>query len=355
MGQCYLLLAAMSVETERVIAEIDVVRNFSEVFLDEVSGLPPVREMEFNIDLVPGAGGPVSVAPYRMAPAELVELRGQLEDLLKKQLVRLSVSPWGAPVLLVKKKDRGSQLCIDYQQLIKLTIKNKYPLPRIDDLMDQLYNNSFHASIGMAPFEVLYGRRCRTPLCSYQDDESAVVRPELILQTTEEVKLFQIRPNDQSTLLKSGRLLQQYVVDNYVKIESWDDMLSPNGTCFTTFKKAAEHRGFLESDNSIHECLVEASSLQMSYALRSLFVAILIFCEPTNVRQIWDDFYTYMMEDYPSTSVAVTTNSINMLLKDLNDLLIPLHGLMGKHGNNYTFYFLFLIWFSTASDCEFVI
>nr|KYP33070.1 Transposon Ty3-I Gag-Pol polyprotein [Cajanus cajan] len=95
------------------------------------------REMEFSIDLVPGAG-PMSVAPYRIALAELVELKGQLEDLLEKQLVQPSVSPWGAPVLLVKKKDGGSRLCVDYRQLNKLTIKNKYPLSRIDDLMDQL-------------------------------------------------------------------------------------------------------------------------------------------------------------------------------------------------------------------------
>nr|KYP76963.1 Retrotransposable element Tf2 [Cajanus cajan] len=103
-AECCLLLAALSVETERVISEIDVVRDFAEVFPDEVPRLPPIREMKFSIDLVPGAG-PVSVAPYRMAPAELAELKRQLEDLLEKQLVRPSVSPWPAPVLLVRKKD----------------------------------------------------------------------------------------------------------------------------------------------------------------------------------------------------------------------------------------------------------
>nr|KYP31201.1 hypothetical protein KK1_048709 [Cajanus cajan] len=82
-AECCLLLATMSVETEKVIAEIDVVRDFAKVFPDEVLGLPPIREMEFSIELVPTAG-PVSVAPYRMAPAELVELKGQLEDLLEK-------------------------------------------------------------------------------------------------------------------------------------------------------------------------------------------------------------------------------------------------------------------------------
>nr|KYP42366.1 Transposon Ty3-I Gag-Pol polyprotein [Cajanus cajan] len=84
-----------------------------------------------------------------MAPAELVELKGQLEDLLEKQLVRPSVSPWGAPVLLVKKKDGGSRLCVDYRQLNKLIIKNKYPLSRIDDLMDQLRGASVFSKIDL--------------------------------------------------------------------------------------------------------------------------------------------------------------------------------------------------------------
>nr|KYP63406.1 Retrotransposable element Tf2 [Cajanus cajan] len=107
-----------------------------------------MRDVEFNIDLVPGAG-PVSVAPYRMALVELVELKRQIEDLLEKQMVRPSVSPWGAPVLLVKKKDGKAHLCVDYRQLNKLTIKNKYPLPRIDDLMDQLRGASIFSKIDL--------------------------------------------------------------------------------------------------------------------------------------------------------------------------------------------------------------
>jgi len=78
------------------------------------------------------------MTPYKMAPAELTELKKQIEDLLEKKFIRPSASPWGAPVLLVKKKDESSRLCVDYRQLNKLTIKNKYPLPRIDDLLDQL-------------------------------------------------------------------------------------------------------------------------------------------------------------------------------------------------------------------------
>ncbi|XP_052736657.1 uncharacterized protein LOC128197864 [Vigna angularis] len=125
-----------------------VVNEFMDVFPEEVPSLPPQREVEFSIDLVSGAG-PVSIAPYRMAPAELAELKKQIEDLLEKQFIRPSASPWGAPVLLVKKKDGSSRLCVDYRQLNKLTIKNKYPLPRIDDLMDQLHGATVFSKIDL--------------------------------------------------------------------------------------------------------------------------------------------------------------------------------------------------------------
>jgi len=137
-AQCYMIFDKIEVEKEERITVIPVVRDFEDVFPEEVPTLPPRREVEFSIDLVPGAG-PVSIAPYRMAPAKLVELKKQIEGLFEKQFRRSSASPWVAPVLLVKKKDGDSRLCVDYRQLNKLTIKNKYPLPRIDDLMDQLH------------------------------------------------------------------------------------------------------------------------------------------------------------------------------------------------------------------------
>ena len=119
------------------IRSILVVDEYGDVFLDEILKLPPIRDVDFTIDLIPGAG-PVSMAPYRMAPAELTELKKQIEDLPEKKFIRLSASPWGAQVLFLKKKDGSSKLCVDYCQLNKLTIKNKYPLSRIDDLVDQL-------------------------------------------------------------------------------------------------------------------------------------------------------------------------------------------------------------------------
>ncbi|GKB56867.1 putative reverse transcriptase domain-containing protein [Tanacetum coccineum] len=122
---------------ERKLDDIRVVRDFPEVFPDDLSGLPPVREIEFRIDLIPGAS-PVVKSPYRLAPSEMLELSNQLKELQEKGFIRPSHSPWGAPVLFVKKKDGAMRMCIDYRELNKLTIKNRYPLPRIDDLFDQL-------------------------------------------------------------------------------------------------------------------------------------------------------------------------------------------------------------------------
>ena len=108
-----------------------------DVFLEELPGLPPDRAISFEIELLPRTA-PISKAPYRMAPAELKELQLQLQELLEKGFICPSHSLWGAPVLFVKKKDGTFRMCIDYRELNKVTIKNKYPLPRIDDLFDQL-------------------------------------------------------------------------------------------------------------------------------------------------------------------------------------------------------------------------
>ncbi|XP_050896304.1 uncharacterized protein LOC127103052 [Lathyrus oleraceus] len=110
----FLLMASLSVESQAIIADLPVVCNFPEVFPDEIPSAPPEREVEFTIDLVPGTR-PIFMAPYRMSTSELAELKSQLEDLLERKFVRPTVSPWGAPVLLVKKKDGSMRLCIDYR------------------------------------------------------------------------------------------------------------------------------------------------------------------------------------------------------------------------------------------------
>ncbi|GKB41116.1 putative reverse transcriptase domain-containing protein, partial [Tanacetum coccineum] len=116
--------------------------------VQDLSGLPPTRQVEFQIDLVPGAA-PVARAPYRLAPSEMKELSEQLKELSDKGFIRPSSSPWGAPVLFVKKKDGSFRMCIDYRELNKLTVKNRYPLPRIDDLFDQLQGSSVYSKIDL--------------------------------------------------------------------------------------------------------------------------------------------------------------------------------------------------------------
>ena len=133
---------------KRAIGIIPVVREFKDVFPEELPGLPPKRDVDFAIELIPGTA-PISISPYRMAPAELLELKKQLQDLLDKGFIRPSVSPWGAPVLFVKKKDGTMRLCMDYRQLNRVTVRNKYALPRVDDLFDQLRGASVFSKIDL--------------------------------------------------------------------------------------------------------------------------------------------------------------------------------------------------------------
>eukprot|EP00253_Pinus_taeda_P016981 PITA_16981 len=131
-----------------ILNNILVIQEFTDVFPEEIPGLPPKRNIDFTIELVPGAA-PVSRAPYRMSVPELTELKMQLQELLDKNYIRPSVSPWGAPMLFVKKKDGTFRMCIDYRQLNKLTIKNKYPLPRIDELFDQVKGATMFSKIDL--------------------------------------------------------------------------------------------------------------------------------------------------------------------------------------------------------------
>nr|GEY02904.1 putative reverse transcriptase domain-containing protein [Tanacetum cinerariifolium]GEY02910.1 putative reverse transcriptase domain-containing protein [Tanacetum cinerariifolium] len=114
----------------------------------DLPGLPPARPVEFQIDLIPGAAL-VARAPYRLAPSEMKELSEQLQELSDKGFIRPSSSPWGASVLFVKKKDGPFRMCIDYRELNKLTVKNRYPLPRINDLFDQLQGSSIYSKINL--------------------------------------------------------------------------------------------------------------------------------------------------------------------------------------------------------------
>ncbi|GJT72952.1 hypothetical protein Tco_1032238 [Tanacetum coccineum] len=151
---CHVFLANITTTKDedkskgRRLEDVPVVQEFPEVFPKDLLGIPPTRQVEFQIDLVPGAT-PVARAPYRLAPSEMKELAEQLQELTDKGFIRPSSSPWGAPVLFVKKKDGSFRMCIDYRELNKLTVKNRYPLLRIDDLFDQLQGSSIYSKIDL--------------------------------------------------------------------------------------------------------------------------------------------------------------------------------------------------------------
>ena len=130
------------------VEKLPVVREFPDVFPEELPGIPLKREVDLAIEIVLGTV-PMSRAPYRMAPTELKELKSQLQELLDKGFIRPNVSPWGAPVLFVKKKNGTLQMCIDYWKINKVTVKNKYPLPRIKNLFDQLKGSGVFSKIDL--------------------------------------------------------------------------------------------------------------------------------------------------------------------------------------------------------------
>nr|GEV77792.1 putative reverse transcriptase domain-containing protein [Tanacetum cinerariifolium] len=133
---------------KKKLQDIPVICNFPKVFLDDLPGLPPPQQVEFKIKLILGDAH-VARAPYRLAPSELKELSDQLKELSEKGFIRSSSSPWRALVLFVKKKDRSFYMCINYQDLNKLTVEDRYPLPRIDDLFDQLQGSSVYSKIDL--------------------------------------------------------------------------------------------------------------------------------------------------------------------------------------------------------------
>jgi hypothetical protein len=128
--------------------EIKIVQHYPYVFPEELPGMPPNRDIEFIIELLLRTP-PISKRPYRMPVNELVELKNQIAELQAKRFIRQSSSPWGAPVLFIEKKDGTQRMCVDYCSLNEVTIKNKYPLPRIEDLFDQMKGASVFSKIDL--------------------------------------------------------------------------------------------------------------------------------------------------------------------------------------------------------------
>jgi hypothetical protein len=153
--------------TDIKVKDIPVVCEYSDVFPDDLPGMPPDRDIEFIIELQPGTA-PISKRPYRMPLNELAELKIQLQDLLDKGFIRPSASPWGCPALFVKKKDNSLRLCVDYRPLNAVTIKNRYPLPRIDILFDQLAGAKVFSKIDLrSGYHQIKIRPCDIPKMAF--------------------------------------------------------------------------------------------------------------------------------------------------------------------------------------------
>jgi hypothetical protein len=129
--------SAMNKLDGTALEDIRVVCNYPDVFPEELPGMPPDRDVDFVIDLLPGSA-PISKRPYRMSSDQLQKLKAQIKELMGKGFICASSSPWGAPFIFVGKKDGTQRMCVDYRSLNDVTIKKKYPLPRIEDLFDQM-------------------------------------------------------------------------------------------------------------------------------------------------------------------------------------------------------------------------
>nr|GEW45319.1 putative reverse transcriptase domain-containing protein [Tanacetum cinerariifolium] len=174
---------------ERRLKDVPVICIFLDVFLEDLPGLPPPQQVEFEIELVPGVA-PMVRAPYQLAPSEMKELAKQLQELSDKGFIRPSSSPWGAPVLFVKTKDGSFCMCIDYRELNKLTIKNRYPLLRIDDLFDQLQGSSVYSKIDLRsvmPFGLTNAPAVFMDLMNREEHEEHL---RIILELLQNEKLY---------------------------------------------------------------------------------------------------------------------------------------------------------------------
>nr|GFA61906.1 putative reverse transcriptase domain-containing protein [Tanacetum cinerariifolium] len=221
---CHVFLAQIFATKEdhkperKQVKDIPIVQDFPKGFPGDLPGLPPARPVEFQIDLILGAA-PVARAPYRLAPSEMKELSKQLQELSDKGFIRPSFSPWGAPILFVKKKDGSFRMCINYRELNKLTVKNRYPLSRIDDLFDQLQGSSICSKIDLRSavvFMDLMNRVCKPYLDKF------------VIVFIDDILIYSKNEKDHEEHLKAilGLLNQGIHVDP-AKIESIKDWASP--------------------------------------------------------------------------------------------------------------------------------
>ncbi|GJZ67187.1 putative reverse transcriptase domain-containing protein [Tanacetum coccineum] len=191
--------------------DVLVVKEFLDVFPEDLPGIPPERQVEFRIDLIPGPT-PIAKTLYRLAPSKM-ELMSQLQELLDKGFIRPSSSPWGGPILFVKNKDGSMRMCIDYRELNKVTVKNVYPLPRIDDLFDQLQGTKHYEFVVMpfgltnapAIFMDLMNRVCKPML-----DKSVIVFIDDILVYSKSKEEHEVHLCEVLETLRKERLYAKF-------------------------------------------------------------------------------------------------------------------------------------------------
>nr|GFB07498.1 putative reverse transcriptase domain-containing protein [Tanacetum cinerariifolium] len=173
---CHLFLAHVMEKKskEKRLEDVPAICDLLEVSPEELPGLPPSRQVEFRINLVPRAT-PVARAPYRLAPSEMRELSVQLQELLEKGFICSSSSPWGASVLFMTKKDGSFRMYIDYRELNKLTVRNRYPLPRINDLFDQLQGSSVYSKIDLrSGYHQLHIKKEDIPITAFRTQYDSI-------------------------------------------------------------------------------------------------------------------------------------------------------------------------------------
>ncbi|WVZ95786.1 hypothetical protein U9M48_041509 [Paspalum notatum var. saurae] len=235
----------------KTLEEIPVVCEYPDIFPDDIPGLPPDRAVEFAINLVPGTA-PIAKAPYRMSRKEYDELKRQLDELLEKGLIRCSVSPWGAPVLFVKKRDGTMRLCIDYRELNAVTIKSKCPMPRIDDLLDQLKGAKYFSKIDLRSgyhqmkireedvpkiaFVTRYGHHEFTVVSSGLTNAPAYFMNMMNLVLMEELKQFVVTREEHEEHLRVvlEKLRKNQLYGKLSKCEFWLEKVALLGHVWTT-------------------------------------------------------------------------------------------------------------------------
>nr|GEY33380.1 putative reverse transcriptase domain-containing protein [Tanacetum cinerariifolium] len=256
---------------EKRLGDIRTIRDFPEVFSDDLTGLPPMREIEFRIDLIPGAM-PVVKSPYRLAPSEMLELSNQLKEFQEKCFIRPSYSPWDAPVLFVKKKDGDLRMCIDYRELNKLTKKNRYLLPRIDDLFDQLQGACCFSKLDLhSGYHQLRVREEDIPKTAFRTQEDHEAHLKTILDLLKEEKLY-VKFSKCEFWLKEVQFLGHMVNREGIHVDpskvelvkNWKTLESPTEIC-SFLGLVGYYRRFIKNFSKIAKPLTQLTEKNKAY------------------------------------------------------------------------------------------